>query len=328
MPEKKFDVIGLGQPIQDLLVELEQLPETNHNLAMNDYIFQGGGNVATAMVASGMMGLKAAMIGSVGDDLFGNALLADFEFNGVDTSHIIVESGTRTDFCICVTERAVEGKEFISKQGTCHIIQPEQLDEAFIQSGKVLHVGILTPAAIRACEMMHAGGGKVSIDAAYYRPDIYGNYCHLDIFIASENYYNKMHEEMKTDMTREETCRFIQKQGPEIVIFTFGTEGCFGVDKHKYFEMPCFKVETVDSTGAGDVFHGAFIYAWLQGWDIERAARFCSGVSAIKCTQRGGRAGIPTPKNVLHFIETGKIDTDEINRRVDRYRLGFIRRNT
>lgn len=132
MAEKTIDVVGLANPMQDLVVELEKLPKTNQNLVMNDYCFQGGGNVATAMVESAMLGLKSAIIGVVGDDIFGHANLADFAFNHVDTSHVIMDPGTRTDFCICVTERTVEGKEFISKAGACRQIVPEDLDEAFI----------------------------------------------------------------------------------------------------------------------------------------------------------------------------------------------------
>lgn len=324
MMEKRFDVVGIANPIQDLVVDLQKLPDSNVNMSMNDYCFQGGGNVATAMVASAMLGLKSAMIGVVGDDIFGHANLADFAFNRVDTSHVIMQPNTRTDFCIAVTERAVEGKEFISKAGTCRQIQPDDLDEAFIQSAKVLHVGFLSPAVLRACDIIHAAGGKVSVDAAYYRPDIYENYARLDLFIGSETYYNAMVKALGLTTGREETMRMLQRQGPEIVIFTFGPEGCCGVSGDQYFEVPAFKVNAVDSTGAGDVFHGAFVYAYLQGWDVKRCARFCSGVSAIKCTRPGGRAGIPTLRNVMNYLDTGVIDEQEIDQRTLRYKHGFF----
>ena len=325
--EKKLDVIGFSNPMQDLLVELDRLPESNHNLAMREYCFQGGGNVPTATVACGMLGLKAAIVGVVGDDIFGHANLADFAFNHVDTSHVVMDPGTRTDFCISVTERAIEGKEFISKRGTCGEIHTEDLDEAFIKSARFLHIGYTNPAVLRACDLMHEGGGLVSIDAAYYRPDIYEHYDKIDIFIASETYYKTMLCELKSDMSREETCRYIRERGPRVVIFTFGTEGCFGLDAEgNYFETPAFRVDTVDSTGAGDVFHGAFIYGWLQGWRVPEITRFCSGVSAIKCTRQGGRAGIPTVQNVMGFLETGIIDTVELDAREAHYRHGFFGR--
>jgi sugar/nucleoside kinase (ribokinase family) len=323
--EKTIDVIGFSNPMQDLLVELDRLPRSNQNLAMREYCFQGGGNVPTALVTCGMLGMKAAMLGVVGDDIFGYANLADFAYNHVDTSHVIMDPGTRTDFCIAVTERAIEGKEFISKRGTCREIELEDLDEDFLRATRIMHIGYTNPVVLRACEIVRAAGGKISIDAAYYRPDIYQHYDILDIFIASETYYNTMQREMGVEMSRAETCRYIRERGPEIVIFTFGTQGCFGVyGKDQYFETPAFTVETVDSTGAGDVFHGAFNYGYLKGWTVPEIARFCSACSAIKCTRQGGRAGIPTLGNVLRFLETGEIDTAEIDRRESHYKHGFF----
>ena len=80
----------------------------------------------------------------------------------------------------------------------------------------------------------------------------------------------------------------------------------------------------IDSTGAGDVFHGAFNYAYLQGWDVPRCARFSSGVSAIKCTQLGGRAGIPNLATVTRFLEDGVIEREWLDERLKRYRQGFF----
>ena len=328
MANKTMDVIGFSNPMQDLLVELDRLPESNRNIAMREYCFQGGGNVPTALVACGMLGMKCAVVGVVGDDIFGYANLADFAYNHVDTSHVIVDPGTRTDFCICVTERAVEGKEFISKRGTCREIGIDDLDEDFMKSAKILHIGYTNPTVLRACEMLHESGGKVSIDAAYYRPDIYEHYDQFDIFIASETYYSAMLRALNAGMTREEVCRMIRAEGPEIVIFTIGAEGCFGVHGDAYFETPAFRVHTVDSTGAGDVFHGAFCYGYLQGWDVPYITRFCSAVSAIKCTRQGGRAGIPSRGNALRFLETGEIDVRELDAREAHYRHGFFGRKT
>ena len=93
-----------------------------------------------------------------------------------------------------------------------------------------------------------------------------------------------------------------------------------GVYGDKFFKIPAFKVDVVDTTGAGDVFHGAFIYGLLQGWDIEYTAKFSSAVSAIKCTRLGGRAGIPNLATVERFLEDGTIDYADIDNRVDFYR--------
>ena len=326
MNEKKLDMLGFGNPFQDLIVELDKLPPTNVNIRMRNYCFQGGGNVPTATVAAGVLGLRCAIMGVAGGDMFGHASLGDFAYNHVDTSHLLLDPGKRTDFCVCVSEREINGKEFISKPGDYRALEIADLDEAFIKSAKILHIGdMLTPAKVQAADWSHEAGGKVSIDAAYYRPDIYENYRYLDIFIASETYYNSMCEALG-NMTCEEAARYIHARGPEIVIFTLGENGCEGVygADAAYFQLPAFKVDAIDSTGAGDVFHGAFNYAYLQGWDVPRCARFSSGVSAIKCTQLGGRAGIPNLATVTRFLEDGVIEREWLDERLKRYRQGFF----
>ena len=166
--EKKFDVIGFGDPFQDLDIQLSKLPETNVNMRMNDYCFMGGGNVPTAMVAAARLGLKSSILGVVGDDMLGRLATADFTYNHVDTSHLKVAAGKRTNFCLCVAEQEIDGKEFISKPGDFDPLTPSDLDRDYIQSAKALHIGQFTPAIIKACEWMHEAGGVVSIDAAYY----------------------------------------------------------------------------------------------------------------------------------------------------------------
>ena len=304
MDKKTLDVIGLGDPNMDLIVELEKLPETNTNMRMYEYCFQGGGNVATAVAASGMLGLKSAIVGIVGDDLLAQNAVEDFAYNHVDTSHLVVRENTRSNFCLCVTERYNQGKEFISKPGSFSLLTPEDLDEAFIKSAKVLHIGLFNPAVEQACKWIHEAGGKVSIDAAYYRPDIYENYHHIDIFIASEKYYCDLCADKGFDPAAfEPAMRYVQQQGPETVIFTFGPDGCRGVCKDSYFALPAFQVDVVDSTGAGDVFHGAFAAGLCKGYSFEKCCYFSSAVSAIKCTGIGARESVPSFETVTNFLK-------------------------
>lgn len=325
MSEKSIDLIGFGDPFLDLVVKLDKLPSTNTNCRINEYGFQGGGNVPTACVAAARLGLKTSLIGCVGDDLFGKIGLADLNYNGVDTSKIKVQADKKSNFCICVTESAIDGKEFISKPGTFSEITVDELDENFFKSAKMMHVALITPAVAAACDMVHAAGGKISVDANYYRPYTYDYYDKIDVFIGSEMYYNSFCEDK--GLTPSDFCenmRLLRSYGPEIVIFTFGADGCRGIYEDRYFEIPAIPVKVVDTTGAGDVFHGAFDYFYLQGHDPEECAILATGVSAIKCTRPGGRSGIPTLPVLMRFLESGEIDYTEIDRRVDHYEKGIF----
>lgn len=327
--EKKYDIIGLATPGQDLVVELEKMPQTVSS-RMYDCCFQGGGWVATALCAAGNLGMRASFCGVIGDDIFGKMITEDFRFNHVDTSHLIVEKGKRSNFCLCITERADKAKTFISRPSECREVEPEDIDEDYIRSARMLHVGFVNAGIRKAAEIIRSAGGKVSVDAAYYKPYVYENYDIFDIFIGSEYYFNGVAGSLGIDLahplsdeTMFEVMRSIQKQGPDIVIFTFGADGSKGIYGENTFSVPAMDVPVVDTTGAGDVFHGAFDAAYLRGMDVVSAAKYATGVSSIKCTQMGGRAGIPDAEMLETFFTSGVIDYEKLNRRAEHYRRGL-----
>lgn len=103
-------------------------------------------------------------------------------------------------------------------------------------------------------------------------------------------------------------------------IFTLGPKGCVGYSPEDgYFEVPSFQMPVVDTVGAGDVFHGAYVVGLLRGLLPKEAARLATGASCIKCTRIGGRAGIPDWDTVQKYLQTGEIDYAEINQRVEFY---------
>ena len=320
MKKYDIDIVGIGDPFLDLVTHVGVLPKSNTNCKMKSHCFQGGGVVATALCAAARLGLKSALIGSVGDDLFGKLSLSDLKYNGVDTAFMKTAQGKKSNFSVCVTEEDIGGKEFIVFTGNADEVKPNELNEDLIRSAKIVHCGLMNDTAVKACELIHSAGGKVSIDAPYFAEHVYNNYKHYDIFICSEMYYDKMCKDLSLDHSAyEDNLRLIQKEGPYIVIATFGEKGSRGVYGDKYIEVPAFSVNAADTTGAGDVFHGAFDYYYLQGKSVEDCIRYSSAVSAIKCTRPGGRAGIPTAKVVEKFIKTGEIEYDEIDKRIAHY---------
>lgn len=328
---KKYDIIGIGNPGQDMVVELEKIPYEEVSSKMYDCSFQGGGWVATALCAAGNLGAKTSFLGVIGDDIFGKMITEDFKFNNVDTSHLVVAEGKRSNFCICITERGTKSKHLISRSGELREVELSDIDEDFIKSAEMIHVGFVNEAIRKAADIMHKNNGKVSVDAAYYKPYVYENYDIFDIFIGSEYYFDGVCEELgmkkAKDLSDEEKYKvmeYIQSKGPEIVIFTFGERGSMGIYGSEKFVQPAMAAEIKDTTGAGDVFHGAFDVAYLKGLSVPEAAKFATGVSTIKCTQPGGRAGIPDMEILNGFLETGKIDKEKINKRVDKYLHGLM----
>jgi Sugar kinases, ribokinase family len=319
-----MDVIGIENPVADFLVQSKRLPHSNEAIPFERTSWQGGGNISSAIVAAARLGAKAGMVGIVVDDPYGNFCVNDFKRHGIDVSHIIFEKEGSTGFCVCLAETSTRARSFIYAENSCRKINLDELDKKYIISSKYLHIGVIggmSAATIQAAKWAKENGVKVSIDAGYFDPDVEKYLDLFDVFVASEFYYDGLFD----DKNYKKNCAKLQSKGPGIVVVTLGIKGSVGMQDGRYFEVPTFvEVPVADSTGAGDVFHGAFIYGLLQGWNAEETAKFSSAVSSIKCTRLGGRAAIPDRVTVDRFLKDGYIDYTSIDERVRFYENGLF----
>ena len=163
-------------------------------------------------------------------------------------------------------------------------------------------------------------GKQVVVDADGYSDMLYNNMDAYDHFIASEFFYKKVYGD-STDYEKNLRELYERKGGRGVMIVTLGENGMVGIDEEgKFFSHPAFKIKVIDTTGAGDIFHGAYIVGRLEGMDASEASVFASATSAIACTVLGGRAGLTTIAGVKHFIETGEIDYTDIEKNIEHYR--------
>jgi sulfofructose kinase len=301
-------VVGIGDLCLDIIASVDRIPATDMMEPLTAISCQGGGKVPTAMVTLSRLGVKAGLIATVGDDSAGRFCLKELSDSGVDTSCMVVLDNTRTNLSICLAEKSTQGRSFIGKYDMRTIL-PDELPRKYIENASFLHLWQMTPAALLAADWIHQSGGQVVFDADRYNNETKDNLNKIDIFIGSEFFYNGMFGDDFSEQGLKKNLSIIREIGPEIVLFTRGTRGFFGMDENGFFYGPAHtNIDVVDTTGAGDVYHGAFIYGLLQGWGACEAAEFSSAVSAIKCTAIGGRTGIPDLRTVEKFIKTGIID--------------------
>jgi sulfofructose kinase len=317
-----IDIIGIENPVMDFNILLEKMPDAGGFGSLKEYSWQGGGNVGSALVAAARLGAKCGIIGIVGDDPYGQFCIDDFKRHNIDTSHLIKDAGNKTSFCICLAEISTMGRSFIAKGGTKRQPTNKELDKKYISTTKYLHLGPIGQPQVQAAIWAREMGITVVDDAGYFNPDTDEHTDLIDVFVGSEHYYKGLFH----DNNYEKNCKAIQKRGPKIVVFTLGAKGCIGLnDDGEYFAIPAYEgLSIVDTTGAGDVFHGAFIFGLMQGWDVKKTSQFSSAVSAIKCTRLGGRAAIPDYVTVQKFMKTGNIDYTEIDNRVEYYHEGML----
>jgi len=317
-----MDIVGIGRPCIDMLSVVERLPKPDSGSAILDFSRQGGGNVATAMVAAARLGAKAGFIGISGDCVNGKAIREDFKYNNVDISHSVTINQTPSDFAIILSDLETKGRSILYKGGKLRRIETSDLDKDYITSADILHLEGCGEPEKTAASWMRKAGKKVAYDVSHYSEQIKNFTPNIDIFIASEFYYKAVFGD---DKDYETNCKFVAETGPEIVVFTLGSKGCVGYAKNEgFFVEESFKVNVFDTLGAGDVYHGAFLAGLARGMKVRETARFANAVSAVKICYIGGRAGIPNFEVADKFIKTGEIDDTEIRQRVEYYRNKWL----
>jgi ribokinase len=169
-----------------------------------------------------------------------------------------------------------------------------------IEEAKVLHLdGWYPEIALPAARIARDAGVLVSLDAYTVSEGMEEWVSLSDVLIANESFvwgYTGCQD-------LEEAACSLLSQGPRLVVATLGERGCFVATCKERFYAPGFAVDVVDTTGAGDAFHGAFLYGLLQGWDLARTARFANAVGALTCRRLGGRSSIPSLDEVEVFLE-------------------------
>ena len=313
----QVDIVGIDEyPVVDLLLNIDKLPTTDRSTSADAKSWQCGGKVSTALAAAGRLGAKTGIIGIVGADNLGRFCEADFRRHNVDTTHLILEPGKTTTFSVALSERSTKGRSFIGVGGSCRRLQKQDLDREYIQNAKYLHLSQITPTTLQATRWAREAGVTVVFDGDEFDATAADNLELIDVMIASEFFFRGMFP----NTSPQEGCERLQQAGPKLAVITLGAQGCVGVDEIGFFEQQAYlQADVIDTTGAGDVFHGAFIYAMLQGMSAKESARFSCAVSSIKCSRLGGRAGIPSRAVVEHFLAEGFIDYTEIDKRVAYY---------
>ena len=315
-----YDVIGIENPCMDFAMHLNQLPRPNGGARLYDYTWQGGGKISTGLIAAARLGAKCMQIGALGDDRFGRAIYEDFIRHGVDVSRMEIKPGS-TSLSVVMSDDETRGRSIMFKPGTLPWTgENDSIDLEILKSARFFFLAHLSGVNIRAARIAREGGAKVLIDADHPHDGLREYIGLVDAFVASEFVYDDF---FPGDLDYEKNCAEIRGMGPDVVVFTFGDKGCVGMDGNGFFQLPAYDVPVMDTLGAGDVFHGAFLAGLLRGWDAKRTADFSNAVSAIKCTRAGGRAGIPDFDTAIRFMETGQIDYAEIDERVIYYKRGL-----
>jgi len=297
--DKPFDVVGMGLNSVDFLCVVPEFPTLNSKMEMLQFSKQGGGQVATAMVALSRWGVKAKYIGKVGGDELGQFSLRSIRQEGVDVSSVIAEPSATNQFATIIVDRSTGDRTILWSRDDRLMYREGELRREELCSGKLLHLdGHDIHAAIQSASWAKEEGIPTVVDLDKAEPLTPELIKKIDFVITSSRFPT-----LFTGISdREKALVEMQRQAPGFLCATLGREGAIALVDGEILYVKGFEVNAVDTTGAGDVFHAGFIYGLLQNWEVREILRFANGAAALKCGELGGRKGIPTQEEIHKFL--------------------------
>lgn len=298
----KVDVVGVGLNATDTIITLPRFPECDSKVEFEDSRVLLGGQVATAMVACQAWGLRTRYVGSVGDDDAARLQAEAFAAAGVEANLLTVPDCLSQLAYILVDARSGE-RTILWRRDPRLTLKPQQLEREWILNARALHVDGHDPeAAAHAARWAREAGIPVTADIDNVYPGLEGLLRSTDYLLASHALPQKLTGKADLLFSLPELSR---EYGYRVVGVTLGKGGTLAWDGVRFHYSPAYSVETVDTTGAGDVFHGAFVYALLAGWPLQQCLDFSCAAAALNCTALGARGGIRPVAEIEHLMRTG-----------------------
>lgn len=299
---KRYDITALGYCAIDHLCLIPKVPEDD-KVEIRELLISGGGPAATAAFTAARLGARTAYLGAVGDDENGKQILKELKKENIQVAGVMIRPGAISSAAYCWVEQNTGRRNIAWSKGNIEALRAKEVQEELICSSRILLLdGHHPEAAIYAAKLAKKSGTKVLLDGGTFRPHMQDLMDLSDVVIASEAFARQMtgRDDVKCALMK------IYGYGPEWVVITLGAKGSVAYNGKKFLAQKSFKVNVVDTTGAGDVYHGAFAYKYLSCEDLAEIMRFSSAVAAMKCRKLGGRNGIPRIKEVEGVIRKRK----------------------
>jgi len=309
MPSGSFsriDLLGMGMSILDSIQVVDQFPSGPGVTRVIDSVLMGGGPVPTALCAASKLGVSAGIIDRIGDDWRGDRIWADYEKFGVNTGHLLREKDRTSSLGTVLVRKSDGEKHLIFQEGDFTPLAPEELPLESLACCRILHLnGRHWPACVAAAQIVREHGGLVSFDGGAHRYDakFIEIFPLVDLLIVARDFAERL---SGTD-EREAQLEGLSQWGARIVGITDGKNGSwFLADESARFHQPAFSVSSViDTTGCGDVFHGAFLAEAVRGEPWAACARFAAASAAMAVTALGGRGYLPGREEVEEWMSGG-----------------------
>ena len=295
------DVVGVGLNATDTLIRLAAFPAIGSKVEFEDVSILPGGQTATAIVACQGWGLRTRYVGKLGDDTAATLHHTAFDLTGVE-SQVMTAAGCASAQSIILVDGSGE-RTVLLKRDSRLALQPADLRQSWImQANALLLDGFDTAAATLAAGWARKAGIPVVADLDELYPGVHALLPLIDYLIVSRDFPAKLTGE--DDL--ETALKVMQRRyGSRLAAATLGPDGVLAWDGETLHYTPAYHVPVVDTTGAGDLFHAAFIYGLVQEWPLRRQLDFACAAAALNCTAPGARGGIASTGAIEDLMRHG-----------------------
>ena len=302
--DKPFDAVGFGLNAVDHLIVVPEYPAFDTKMRLIEHQQSAGGQTATAMVALRRLGLKTAYAGRFGSDAEGQFGLATLKTDGVNVDFAEVVEGARNQIAFITVDARSGERTIVWDRDDRLAYKPEAAPVEFGPLGRVLHLDAHDPpACLRLAKAAREGGTIVSADIDNVYEGLPELLPLIDLMIGSKEFPHRVTGVVDE---RKALIELQARFGCAIVGMTMGAAGAVVYCEGEFIESSGYAAPggCRDTTGAGDAFHGGFLYGFLTGEDIETSLKFANAVAAMKCSALGARTALPTRAQLERFLNT------------------------
>ena len=299
-------IVGIGIAVLDHLAVVDPFPQVDEKMEALDSLVQGGGPVATALCAASKLGIKCALQSVLGDDFAASKVIEELRDFGVLTPGIIVDPLVETPHATILIEKTSGRRSVILSKLRSRYLAPDEINFDEIAQARVLLVDGREPdTTLQALKYAKSINVTTVMDAGSVRSGFEEYAEYLDYLICSLSFARAFTGEHDPEKALPKlSSRLVGK-----VAVTLGEGGVMTMDGGEIHRIPAFTVEVVDTTGAGDVFHGSFC-ACLAGLNPDltflEQLKFAAAAAAISCKHIGGRGQLPTMDQITFLMQNEK----------------------
>ena len=296
-------IVVLGGINMDLVTLTSRFPAAGETVVGHRFLTYGGGKGANQAVAAGRMGGRVAMVGRVGDDVFGPQALATLVDAGVDVSPVGVSENTSTGIAVISIDDSAQNQivQVLGANDTCGEEEAGKIMSLLNEASTLLlQLEVSIDLSLTAAQAASARGVRVILDPSPVRPLPEEFYACCDIITPNETDAQALVGFSVNDRdSAARAAEVLLGRGVGTVIVTLGPQGAYYATSRETGLVPAFEVQGIDSVGAGDAFNGALAVALAEGMSLDRAVRVAAAAGALSVTRSGAQDSMPRREEVL-----------------------------